>query len=100
MKVYAFSLGSDGLIDGARKVLLDFGAENGCDGMRVDFKGRLFLASRTLKRPGILVTDPNGKELAFLPTGAESVRCQAAQGNSYQLRIRCWRGFEYPLRDR
>jgi gluconolactonase len=70
MKVYAFSLGVDGLIHGARKVLLDFGTENGCDGMRVDFKGRLFLASRTLKRPGILVTDPNGKELAFLPTGA------------------------------
>jgi gluconolactonase len=69
MKVYAFPLGSDGLIDGPRKTLLDFGTENGCDGMRVDFKGRLFLASRSLQRPGILVTDPNGKELAFMPTG-------------------------------
>lgn len=70
MKVYAFPLGSDGLVDGSRKTLLDFGAENGCDGMRVDSEGRLFLASRTLKRPGILVVDPSGKELAFLPTGA------------------------------
>ena len=70
MKVYAFPLGTDGLVDGARKTLLDFGAENGCDGMRVDSEGRLFLASRSLKRPGILVIDPNGKELAFLPTGA------------------------------
>jgi gluconolactonase len=70
MKVYAFPLGSDGLVDGPRKTLLDFGTENGCDGMRVDHKGRLFLASRTLKRPGILVVDPSGKELAFLPTGA------------------------------
>jgi gluconolactonase len=70
MKVYAFPLGTDGLVNGARKTLLDFGAENGCDGMRVDSEGRLFLASRSLKRPGILVIDPNGKELAFLATGA------------------------------
>jgi gluconolactonase len=69
MKVYAFPLGSDGLVDGPRKTLLDFGTENGCDGMRVDQKGCLFLASRTLKRPGILVIEPSGKEVAFLPTG-------------------------------
>jgi gluconolactonase len=69
MKVYAFPLDSDGLVAGPRKTLLDFGSENGCDGMRVDEKGRLFLTSRALKRPGILVVDPNGDEVAFLPTG-------------------------------
>ena len=70
MKVYAFPLDSDGLVAGARETLIDFGTENGCDGMRVDQSGRLFLASRTLKRPGILVLDQAGKEIAFLPTGA------------------------------
>jgi gluconolactonase len=69
MKVYAFPLGNDGLVDGPRKTLIDFGNENGCDGMRVDAAGRLFLTSRALKRPGILVLDPTGKEVAFLATG-------------------------------
>lgn len=69
MKVYSFPLGGDGLVNGPRKTLIDFGTENGCDGMLVDSEGRLFLASRTLKRPGILVVDSNGEELDFLPTG-------------------------------
>jgi gluconolactonase len=69
MKVYAFPLGNDGLVSGSRKTLLDFGTENGCDGMRVDSEGRLFLAARSLRRPGILVIDAAGKELAFMPTG-------------------------------
>lgn len=70
MKVYAFPLDSDGFVAGTRRTLIDFGSENGCDGMRVDQAGRLFLASRTLKRPGILVLDPTGNEVDFLPTGA------------------------------
>jgi gluconolactonase len=69
MKVYAFALGEDGLVKGPRRTLVDFGAENGCDGMRVDSAGNLYLASRSLARPGLLVLDPAGKELAFLPTG-------------------------------
>ena len=74
MKVYAFPLGSDGLVSGVRKTLVDFGSENGSDGMRVDQAGRLFLTSRSLKRPGILVVDPSGKEVAFLATGAMNQR--------------------------
>lgn len=69
MKVYAFRLDADGLVKGPRKVLIDFGAESGCDGMTVDAKGNLYLAVRSLKRPGILVLDPSGKEIAFIPTG-------------------------------
>jgi gluconolactonase len=69
MKVYAFPLDGDGRVKGPRKTIVDFGKENGCDGMRVDAKGNLYLAVRSLARPGILVTDPTGKELAFLPTG-------------------------------
>jgi gluconolactonase len=69
MKIYAFPLDEQGLVGGPRKTLVDFGAENGCDGMRVDRQGNIYMASRSLAKPGIIVIDPHGKELAFLPTG-------------------------------
>jgi gluconolactonase len=69
MKVYAFPLDADGLVKGERKTLVDFGKESGTDGMRVDADGNIYLAVRSLARPGIVVIDPTGKELAFLPTG-------------------------------
>jgi gluconolactonase len=69
MKLYAFPLGRDGLVAGKRRTLYDFGKEAGCDGMCVDVKGNIYMAARSLKRPGILVVDPAGKEVAFIPTG-------------------------------
>jgi gluconolactonase len=69
MKLYAFPLGADGLVAGKRKTLLDFGKENGIDGMAVDTQGNLYLAVRDLTRPGIMVINPAGKEIAFIPTG-------------------------------
>jgi gluconolactonase len=69
MKIYAFPLDDDGMVNGPRKTLIDFGKENGSDGMRVDSQGNLYIASRSLTRPGILVIDPTGKELAFIATG-------------------------------
>ena len=69
MKIYAFPLDEQGLVNGPRKTLVDFGKENGSDGMRVDAQGNLYIASRSLARPGILVIDPTGKELAFIATG-------------------------------
>src|SRR5438270_3911071 len=69
MKLYAFPLGDDGLVNGPRRTLIDLGEENGFDGMAVDEKGNLYLAQRSLKRPGVLVTDPDGKEIAFIATG-------------------------------
>lgn len=69
MKIYAFSLGPDGLVKGARRTLQDYGKENGVDGMTVDVQGNLYLALRSLKRPGIQVINPQGKEIAFIPTG-------------------------------
>ena len=69
MKVYAFPLNSNGLVDGPRRTLVDFGKENGCDGMTVDSLGNIYLTCRSLARPGIKVIDPTGKELAFVSTG-------------------------------
>jgi gluconolactonase len=69
MRIYAFPLGADGLVQGSRRTLQDYGTENGVDGMTVDVRGNLYLALRSLKRPGIQVLDPQGREIAFIPTG-------------------------------
>jgi gluconolactonase len=69
MKVYAFPLDDQGVVNGPRRTLVDFGTENGCDGMTVDQNGNLYLSCRSLARPGIKVVDPKGKELAFFETG-------------------------------
>ena len=37
--------------------------------MTVDTEGRIYLACRKPSRPGVLVIDPTGKELAFIKTG-------------------------------
>ncbi len=80
MRLYAFPLGADGLVNGPRKTLLDFGTENGIDGMAVDVKGNLYLAVRSLKRPGVWVIDPSGKELAYIPTGTSQADAKEPVG--------------------
>ncbi|MEO8426599.1 MAG: SMP-30/gluconolactonase/LRE family protein [Verrucomicrobiota bacterium] len=69
MKVYAFPLDDQGLVSGSPRTLVDFGKENGCDGMTVDTQGNIYLACRSLARPGVMVIDPTGRELAFVETG-------------------------------
>lgn len=69
MKIYAFPLDADGLVNGPRKTLVDYGSENGCDGMTIDSKGNVYLTCRSAKRPGVQVIDPEGTEIAFIPTG-------------------------------
>lgn len=81
MKVYAFPLGSDGLVAGPRRTLIDFGDEEGSDGMTVDTEGRIYLASRRPSRPGVLVLDPSGKEVAFIKTGEPQPGTHAPKGN-------------------
>ena len=65
----AYPLGPDGLVKGERKLLLDFGKEAGCDGMTVDEKSNIYLTGRSPNRPGVIVLNPAGKEIAFIPTG-------------------------------
>lgn len=69
MRVLAFPLGADGLVNGPPRTLVDFSPENGCDGITVDSDGNVYLTCRSLAKPGLTVVDPNGKELWFLPTG-------------------------------
>ncbi|MFO0871251.1 MAG: DUF6807 family protein [Pirellulales bacterium] len=69
MKIYAFPLGPDGAVAGPRRTLVDFGDQPGCDGMCVDEQGHIYITARSPQRPGVLVIDPTGKEVAFIPTG-------------------------------
>lgn len=69
MAIDAFPLGEDGLVQGDKRTIKDFGDQAGGDGMTVDAQGNLFIADRSVKRPGVLVLDPSGKELGFVPTG-------------------------------
>jgi gluconolactonase len=56
-------------------VLIDYGKLDkpcsGPDGMVADTEGNIWLASRCEHRAGIQVLSPQGKELAYIPTGSE-----------------------------
>ena len=69
MKIYAFPLGKNGKVSGERRTIVDFGEEKGCDGMCVDQQGHIYLTVRSSRRPGVLVINPQGKEVGFIPTG-------------------------------
>jgi gluconolactonase len=80
MKVYAFPLGADGLVAAPRKTLVDYGDEEGCDGMTIDSKGNIYLTVRSPKRPGVQVIAPTGKEIAFIPTGPSQAGAEKPHG--------------------
>jgi len=69
MKIYSFPLEPNGHIGSPRRTIVDFGDKKGCDGMTVDAKGHIYLTVREPTRPGVMVIDPDGKEVAFIPTG-------------------------------
>jgi len=70
----AFDVDTDGNLSN-RRVIIDYGKLDkpcsGPDGMIADQDGNLWVASRCEHRPGIQVLSPQGKELAFIPTGTE-----------------------------
>lgn len=68
-QIVAFPLGTDGLVAGPKKVLVEYGEAAGCDGMTIDDQGNIYLTVRNVKRPGVQVIDVTGKEVAFIPTG-------------------------------
>ena len=69
MRILAFPLGEDGRVAGEHRLHLDFGPEFGCDGMTVDDRGNLYLTVREPSKPGILILNPSGEKVGFLPTG-------------------------------
>lgn len=80
MQLLALSVSAAGRLSDPR-VLVDFGSENGIDGMAVDGSGRIFAAVRSEKRFGIAVYDETGKELDFLATSALPTNCGFGVGD-------------------
>ncbi|MEJ7590868.1 MAG: SMP-30/gluconolactonase/LRE family protein [Planctomycetaceae bacterium] len=80
MTLEAFDIATDGTLT-HRMTLVDFGGEDGIDGMTVDASGRIFAAVRSEKRFGIAVFNPSGYELAFLKTPTLPSNCSLGVGN-------------------
>jgi gluconolactonase len=80
MQLLKLNVADDGGLSNP-KVLVDFGNEDGIDGMAVDSAGRIFAAVRSKSRYGIAVYDPSGAELDFVPTAALPTNCCVGAGN-------------------
>ena len=66
----AYDLAADGAVSN-RRVLVDYHPQSGPDGIIADVDGNLYAAVRAENRPGIVVYNPEGKELAYISTGKE-----------------------------
>jgi gluconolactonase len=81
MKIYAFRImKKDGTVRGRRKTVVDFAGKKGCDGMTVDDQGNIYVTVRDPGRPGVLVVNPDGKEVAFIPTGQPNQSAESPVG--------------------
>ena len=74
MTLNAFVINRDHTL-GKKQVLIDFGKAKGIDGMTVDETGNIYAAVRNPKRFGIIVYNPKGKELAYIPTPTAPTNC-------------------------
>jgi sugar lactone lactonase YvrE len=84
-KLLRFDLKKDGRVDlGSKKLIYDWGAGRGPDGVKQDAKGRLYVAAGLNKpnppaepakdvKGGIYVLSPEGKLLAFLAVPTDEV---------------------------
>jgi gluconolactonase len=68
--LWAYDLNPDGTATNRREVV-NYAPYSGPDGVVSDVEGNLYMACRAENRPGIGVYSPDGKELAFIPTGEE-----------------------------
>lgn len=79
MRIYAFALDDKGTVRD-RRTIVEFGEKKGCDGMCVDTKGDVYLTVRDASRPGVMVVNPEGTEVGFIPTGAADQDRATAKG--------------------
>lgn len=74
MTLNAFPINADGTL-GKKRVLTDFGKETGTDGMTVDQQGNLYCAVRAASRHGLVILNPEGREIGYLPTEELPTNC-------------------------
>ncbi len=79
MTLNAFAVQMDGSL-GPKRVLVDFGAQLGVDGMTVDQEGQIYAAVRSAARFGIVVYSPDGDELAYIATPSLPTNCCFGRG--------------------
>ena len=70
----AYPLNEDGSV-GAKKVLHDFGADRGIDGMCVDVQGNVYGAAGQGKTGGVSIFTPAGKKIGFIATPETPSNC-------------------------
>jgi gluconolactonase len=68
MTLWAYPLRPDGTV-GQRRALVNYLPRYGPDGLTTDTKGNIYVAVRDTEAPGIRVYNPQGRELARIPTG-------------------------------
>jgi gluconolactonase len=68
MMLWAYPLHADGTV-GERRALVNYLPRFGPDGLTADVNGNLYVAVRDTEAPGIRVYNPQGRELARIPTG-------------------------------
>jgi gluconolactonase len=73
-QLLAYPLKEDGSV-GAARVLHDFGADRGIDGMCLDVKGNIYGAAGQGKTAGVYVFNPEGKKLAIIPIPETPTNC-------------------------
>lgn len=107
MALLAYGLAPDGSAK-FRKVLADYSPYDGPDGLICDRDGNLYVAVRAENRPGIVVYNPDGRELAYIETevptnvgfgrGKDSNLLYITAGNSlYRIRLNR-RGYHLPTK--
>lgn len=73
-QLLAYPLNPDGSV-GAKRVLHDFGADRGIDGMTVTADGLIVATAGRGKTAGVYVFTPEGKKVGFLPTPEDPTNC-------------------------
>ncbi|MGK6316731.1 SMP-30/gluconolactonase/LRE family protein [Neorhizobium sp. DT-125] len=67
MRILSFKIDKEGNV-GKAHVFVDFGEEQGADGLTVDREGNLYAAVQSATRFGVRVYDPKGREIASIRT--------------------------------
>lgn len=73
-QLLAYPLREDGSV-GPKKVLYDFGADRGIDGMKVSAEGYIVATAGTKATAGISIFTPEGKKVGFIPVPEDPNNC-------------------------
>jgi sugar lactone lactonase YvrE len=78
-QLVAFTARVDGTL-ADKRMLHDFGANRGIDGMTIDIRGNIYATAGSGPAAGIYVFGPQGEERAFIATPAEPSNCVFGSG--------------------